>query len=446
MNILSYIQSKLNLSTTKTKVLSNIYWAVLGKCVNLLGSLFVGILVARYLGAEQYGLMNYVISIVSIFQVFADFGLDSIQIREEAKNKELRDRLIGTTFALKLFFAVIAVALIFVYTVLFEADSLTQSLIFVYSASVILNTTWVARNHFTSIVMNKHVVQTEITRTIVGMIIKVVLLLCHASLIYFILALVFDAVLLASGYLLSYSRTVDSVFKWRFDLHLAAYLIKQSFPLLLSGAAIVVYHRIDQVMIGKILDDSSVGIYSVAVRFVEVLVFMPTIISQTVSPVLVKIQSEDKLRYTRQSQLFMNITVWLCIFAAVLVAFVAYPLVALTFGQQYIMAASVLSIMAFKVIGDALSQTSGQLIIIEKRQKYVSLRNVFGCIVCIGLNLSVIQQYGIYGAAVVAIITIFASGTMANLMIPSYRKFFKMQMQSLIFGWKDLANIREVMR
>ena len=60
-------------SASKQKVYANIYWAVLGKCVTLLSSLIVGIIVARYLGKEQYGLMNYVMSIVAIFQVFAHF-------------------------------------------------------------------------------------------------------------------------------------------------------------------------------------------------------------------------------------------------------------------------------------------------------------------------------------------------------------------------------------
>lgn len=446
MNILSYIQSKYNLSPTKMKVIANIYWAVLGKCVNLLGALLVGILVARYLGKEQYGLMNYVISIVAIFQVFADFGLDNIQIREEARNAGMRDKLIGTTFVLKMFFATIAIILIIFYTFLFEADSVTRFLILMYSLSVIMNTTWVARNHFTSIVMNVYVVKTEISRTVIGMGIKGVLLLAHATLPWFVAALVFDSILLASGYLLSYSKKVDSILKWSFDKKLAAYMVRQSFPLLLSGAAIVVYHRIDQVMIGKMLNDGYVGIYSVAVRFVEVLVFIPTIISQTISPILVRVLNENPERYRSMAKVFMGVTVWICILCAVCVNVISYPLVALTFGQQYIMAASVLSIMSFKVIGDALSQTSGQLIIIEKRQKYVSIRNVIGCVVCVVLNLWLIRAYGVYGAAVVSIITILSSGTVANLIIPPYRQYFKMQLRALALGWRDMLKIKSLIR
>lgn len=59
-----------------------------GKIVNMAGTLLVGILVARYLGPEQYGLMNYVISYVSIFSVLSTFGLDNIEIRELSRKPE----------------------------------------------------------------------------------------------------------------------------------------------------------------------------------------------------------------------------------------------------------------------------------------------------------------------------------------------------------------------
>ena len=58
MSLINKIIGKLNLSPTKEKVVRNVVWAVTGKVVTLLGSLLVGILVARYLGPEQYGLMN----------------------------------------------------------------------------------------------------------------------------------------------------------------------------------------------------------------------------------------------------------------------------------------------------------------------------------------------------------------------------------------------------
>ncbi|MBQ9525883.1 MAG: flippase [Bacteroidaceae bacterium] len=430
----------------KDKALRNIMWAVCGKIVSLLGVLVGAIIVARYLGQEQYGIMNYVVSYVAIFQVFADFGLDLIQIREESKNPSLRDKIIGTVFILKLLFAFITLLAIPITLYFFETSSEISYFIMIYAFSVVLNTTWVSRNHFTSIVWNEYMVKTEITRTLVGIIVKVALVLMHMSLIWFIMSLVLDSFLLATGYILSYTKKIDSIRKWKFDKELAVYIVKQSFPLLLSGAAIVIYNRIDQVMIGSIIDQSRLGIYSVAVRFVELLVFVPTIISQTISPMLVEIHQKDGQQYERLSQVFLNITVSGCVILAIVVSLLSYPVVYLTFGQEYIGAASVLAILSFKVIGDALSQTSGQLIIIEGIQRYASVRNIIGCVTCVVLNLIVIKHFGIRGVAYVAVITIFVSGTLADFIIPPYRRIFCKQMQSLFMGWKDIIHIRTLLQ
>ena len=428
------------------KIVRNIAWAISGKIVSLIGVLVVGIIIARYLGEEQYGIMNYVISIIAIFQVFADFGLDLIQIREESKCLENRDKIIGTVFGLKLLFASLALIAVMLITFLFVQDSKVRGYILLYSFSIILNTTWVTRNHFTAIVWNEYVVKTEISRTIIGVLIKVAFVMLKLPLLWFIVALVIDSLLLATGYLISYSKQIDSIRKWHFDKELAKYFIKQSFPLLLSGAAIIIYNRIDQVMIGSMIDQSHLGVYSVAVRFVEILVFVPTIIAQTISPMLIEIRQKDENRYEDTSRIFMNITVSICIVLAVLTSVLSYYIVYITFGQKYIGAASVLSILAFKVIGDALSQTSGPLIIIESLQKYAPIRNFVGCVACLVLNFVFINLLGIHGVAYASIITIIISGTLADYFIPSYRKIFYKQMQAVLIGWKDIVHIKSFLK
>lgn len=437
---------KPQISEKKKRALTNIAWAISGKIVSLTGVLVVGIIVARYLGKEQYGIMNYVISFVAIFQVFADFGLDFIQIREESKHPAHKDKIIGTTFTLKLFFAILTLLAILIITTLSEHDGRIRCYIMIYALSVILNTSWVSRNHFTSIVWNEYVVKTEISRTLIGMAIKIAFVLLHLPLIWFIVSLVIDSILLAVGYTVSYIRKIDSIRKWNFDRDLAVFMLKQSFPLLLSGAAIVVYNRIDQMMIGKMIDQSHLGVYSVAVRFTELLVFVPTIIAQTISPILVEVRQKDAARYEELSRVFMNVTVSVCILLAILTSLLSYPIVRFTFGRMYIEAASVLSILAFKVVGDGLSQTSGQLMIIEGIQKYASIRNIIGCVTCVGLNLIFISRYGIHGVAYVAIITILVSGTLADFIIPSYRKIFYKQIKAICVGWMDIIHIKTLLR
>lgn len=435
MNLINKIISRFHISTTQQKVVKNLVWAVIGKIVTLLGSLLVGIFVARYLGPEQYGLMNYVFSYIAVFQVFASFGLDSIEIREEAHRNDEKNKLIGTAFLLKILFASITILLVVISVWIFEADTFTKWMIIMYSLSMIMNSFGVIRNYFTSIVWNEYIVKTEITRTIIGAGIKVALLLIHADLIWFILSTLFDTILLASGYIVSYRRKIDRIRNWTFDKTTALYLIKQSFPLLLSGAAVVIYQKIDQVMLGNMIDKTAVGYYSVAGKFTEICLFIPTILSQTITPILVKAYHENIDDYQRKAKSFMNITIWGTIIICIGICLISNPLIKYTFGTEYTAATILLQIMIFKTIGYASAQITGALIVIEEKQKYVVIRNIIGCLVCIGLNLLLIPQYGVVGAAIASVITAISTGYFSHLLIPSYRSYFYTQTYSFLYGW-----------
>lgn len=442
----------MHLSETKQKVVRNLFWAVTGKVVTLLGSLLVGIFVARYLGPEQYGLMNYVVSFVALFQVFASFGLNSIEIREESKYRGTGEKgrvpcvevntILGTAFGLKLIFAGITMLLVILTAWLFEADTFTKWMITLYSLSMIMNTFGVIRNYFTSIVWNEYIVKTEISRTIIGALIKVVLLLLHAPLAWFIAASLFDTVLIAGGYILSYRKKIASPRLWTFDLLTAKYLIKESFPLLLSGAAIVVYQKIDQVMIGNMIDKANVGYFSVANAFVGVLMFVPITITDTYMPIIAHAWHTDKELYKVQNQKFMNLTVWCTIICAILVSLLSYPLVRYTYGEQYLAAIPILQVLSFKVVSAALSAVAGKMIIVEGIQKWAIIRDLLGCFVCLTLNYILLPRFGAIAAAWIAIVSNLMAGYFSSLFIPPYRHTMVCQTKSLFFGWKDMLNFK----
>ena len=454
VNLIDKILSRMHLSETKQKVVRNLFWAVTGKVVTLLGSLLVGIFVARYLGPEQYGLMNYVVSFVALFQVFASFGLDNIEIREESKCKGTGEKgrvpgteantILGTAFGLRLIFAGITMLLVILTAWLFEADTFTKWMITLYSLSMIMNTFGVIRNYFTSIVWNEYIVKTEISRTIIGALIKVVLLLLHAPLAWFIAATLFDTILIAGGYLLSYRKQIASPRLWTFDLPTAKYLIKESFPLLLSGAAVVVYQKIDQVMIGNMIDKASVGYYAVAESIAGMLIFIPTILSQTIMPILIQNYQVNKEQYQVKAQLFMDVTIWLCIIMCLIVSLLAPFVIRLLYGSQYESSILLLQVCVFKVIGYAFAQVTGAMIITEGKQKYVVIRNIIGCVCAILLNLLLLPRYGVLGAAFASIIASVTVGYVAHALVPSYHQICKMQTMSILKGWINVFRIKEV--
>lgn len=436
-----------NLQGNKRKVASNVVWAMAGKVITMSGALLVGILVARYLGPEQYGLMNYVISYVSLFTVVSCFGMDNIEIRELAKAKDKKNEILGTCFGIRLIFSLLAFILIGITLLIFKTDRFTSVMIMAYSSILFMQNFNVIRNYFFSIVENKNIVKSEISRTLIGASIKIIILLLKAPLELFIIATAFDAVLLASGYYISYRNKIGTIKEWTFNKQLAPFFIKESFPLVLSGAAVIIYQKIDQVMIGNMIDNKSVGYFSTACKFIDLILFIPTILTQTIVPLLIRTKEKaNEIVFKNKEIQFIGIVTWVSIILASIYTIFGYWFIALTYGEQYLLAIPVLQIMAWKTVGMALSSSSGQIIIMEGLQKWAVFRNIIGCIICIVLNLILIPQYGIIGSAWVTILTVLCSGFLSNYLIKPYRKTFYLQCQGLLYGWKYLIDLKSILK
>lgn len=205
-------------------------------------------------------------------------------------------------------------------------------MILVYGLTLFTGISELSRNYFISIVENKYIVKSEIFRTLVGAIVKIGLLFLKAPLEYFIIAQVFDTFLVASGYYYSYKVIVGSVRNWTFDKTIVPFFIKESFPLLLSGAAIVIYQRIDQVMIGNMLNKTEVGYFATAGKFVDLILFLPAILVQTITPILVREKECDSYSYEAKKRTFVGITTWVSLLMALAISLSAYWMIIYTYG------------------------------------------------------------------------------------------------------------------
>ena len=444
MSLVDAVINRLSSSETQQKILRNLFWAVAGKATQLLGTLLVGILVARYLGPDQYGLMSYVVSYVALFQIFASFGLDSIEIREEAKHRDERDVLVGTAFYVKLMLAFVTILLCVLTSLAMESDSLVTWMVAIYALSMVARTFNVVRNFFMAIVDNELVVKSEIAATVVGAALKMALLLFHFNVVWFVGATMVDLFILAAGYVLSYKMRIGGVGQWRFSCEKALFLLKEAFPLMLTNAAVIVYQRIDQVMIGRMLDNASVGYFSVASRIVDVLIYVPFILADTIIPVLVAKREQSEELYSQKAQLFMNVAFWLTLLLAILTSLSSGLVMVCLFGGKYQASVPVLQLLAFKSAAMALSSCAGRMLIIEGLQRWAIFRDLLGCVVCITLNFILLPRYGVTAAAITAILSVLTAGYFADALIPAYRHLFVRQSKALFFGWRDLAHLKNL--
>lgn len=411
----------------------NTSWLFGEKILRMIVGLFVGIWVARYLGPEQFGLFSYAQSFVGLFTAIATLGLDGIIIRELVKDESKRNVFLGTAFRLKLMGA-FGVLLFLAVAVNFTSnDHYTNVLIFIIASATIFQSFNVVDFYFQSKVLSKYVVYANIISLFISTIIKITLLLNEAPLIAFAWAVVFDSIVLAMGFLYFYVHNHFSLKAWKFEKSVAKSLLKDSWPLILSGVVVSIYMKIDQVMIKEMLDSESVGQYAAAVRLSEAWYFIPMVIASSLFPAIINAKKQSEELYHARLQKLYDLMVWMAIAIAIPMTFMSDWIIELLYGEQYNEAGGVLMIHIWAGVFVFLGVASGKWFMVENLQMLSLWRTFSGMIINIVLNLLLIPKYGINGAAIATLFANFMAAFLFDLFNHKTREMFYVKMKSLFF-------------
>jgi O-antigen/teichoic acid export membrane protein len=141
------------------KVLGNVSWLSLDRVVRMGVGLVVGVWVARYLGREQFGTLNFALAFASLFSPLAVLGLDSIVIRELVGSPDKGNQTLGTAFRMKLFGGLISGAVAVVIMIVTRpAEPLLHTLVVIAAAAALFQSLDVIDFWFQSQVRAKYVV------------------------------------------------------------------------------------------------------------------------------------------------------------------------------------------------------------------------------------------------------------------------------------------------
>lgn len=378
---------------------ANMSWMFGGQMFSLLISFFISAWIARYLGPENYGILNYSIAFVGLFGFIASLGVDGILNRELIQTPEKRDELLGTSFYLKLIGGVIAFSLAVLGVIFFQTSPLIKLLVILFSFSFILQSINVISTYFNAEVKSKNNVKILIYTTIISSILKIIVILSGKGVIWLIFIYLLDSLLQGIGFIFSYKNFGLKIKNWYFSKILAKSLLRNSWLLMLSSAATLIYLKIDQVMIGSMLGNYEVGIYAAAVRLVEVWYFVPGIIAITLFPAIINAKNTDiKIYRSRLKNFYIFMTI-IPILMAIPITLLAKPIILVLFGSEYLESVIILQIYIWSSVGIFLNHATGQYLISENLLKIIFLVSLLGMVINIILNLIFIPMFGIIGSA-----------------------------------------------
>jgi PST family polysaccharide transporter len=394
------------LSPELLKIISNIGWLFADRVLRMGVGLIVTAWVARYLGPQQFGLFNYAGAFVSLFGVLATLGLDQIVVRDMVREPSCKNETLGTAFVLKLLGGILTVAVTTGTIFLLRPDEqLTHWLVGIFAAGTIFDAFNTIDFWFQLQVKSKYTVIAKNTAFILITLIRIALLQMQAPLIAFAWALLAENALGALGLAIAYKVQRQSLLAWRPSLLRAKTLLKESWPLLLSGLAIMVYLRIDQIMLGQLADDKAVGIYSAATKISELWYYIPIAIVTSVTPSIVEAKKVSEELYYNKLQKLFNLMAVLAYMIAIPMTFLSKYIVVMIFGQNYVASGGVLAIHIWAALFVFFGWSKGIWIVAEGLTMFSLVATTSGAVMNILLNFWLLPIYRETGAAIATVIS-----------------------------------------
>ncbi|OGU74906.1 MAG: hypothetical protein A2V93_04345 [Ignavibacteria bacterium RBG_16_34_14] len=403
-------------------IIKNFGWLFGDRILRLGVGVLTTIWIARYLGPSDFGLLNYAIAFVAIISALSTLGLDQIAVRNIVLAPQNKNETIGTAFFLRISGSIVLILLsIILVTIIRPNDSLSLLLILIVGSGTIFQSFDVIDFWFQSSLNSKYTVYAKNTAFGFVSLLRILFILTNSSIVYFAIAILIENILGGSFLAAVYTYKKEKISEWKARTTIAISLLKDSWPLILSGIAIMIYMRIDQIMLKEMLGDTSVGIYSAAVRLAEVWYFIPIAIVNSVFPILIETKKVSEAQYYRRlSKLYSGLT-WMAIIVAIIISLGANYIVNFLYGNDYSGAGAILSLNIWAGIFVFQGIARGLWLISENLQKYSYYYTIGACIVNIGLNFYLIPIMEGKGAAIATLISYFFSVIIFPLFIKETR-------------------------
>jgi len=380
--------------------------------------LFVGVWIARYLGPEQFGLFSFATAFVGLFGAVAGFGLQGIVVRDIIRDPAGKEETLGTAAMLQLLGGLLAYGMILgAIFWLRPDDPLSKTLVAILGSTMLFKASEVVLYWFESQVLSKYIVWVQNGCFLLFAAIKVGLILNHAPLIAFAWATMAEALWVALLMFVMLGLRGPGLRKLQVTITRAKGLLKDSWPLLLSGIAVVIYMKIDQIMLGQMVGDEAVGIYSAAVRISEVWYFIPMVIVASVFPDILNVKERSETVYQKKIQQLYDLLLWLAIIIALIITLTSSHLVNILFGSDYLPSSDVLAIHTWAGLFVALGVAKGKWALAENQHIYSILYQAIGLILNIVFNYYLIPILSASGAAIATLFTVFSNTMLIPMVV-----------------------------
>ncbi len=394
---------------TEIKQISkNISSLFISNIVTYFLSFFSVVYLARVLGPEAYGYVEYAIAITSYFLILANAGLPIIGIKRIAEQKGLNNSGFSDILCIRGVLGIISCLSLVIFIFGFSPySSLQNSLILGYAVAIIpmtMNIDWIFKG-----IQKMHLI-------IIGT-------LCLSGLNFFFIIFFIknlnDLNLLPIFIVIS--NTVSTLVSWyilmntceniSFFINISTWksIFKKSIQFgSISIMSLFIYNS-DLLFLGVFKTSYEVGLYAASYKFVYLIIGLSTPIHESLFPVLVNAYHENYRNFKKIGLFIIRFSVFFSLSLMSGIIFLNSNFLSFVFGTKFVSAHISLLILIW-ACGLILINTALSRILFVTNHENICMRIIgFQCIIVLVLNILLIPIFGLIGASVVTFLGEFFS-------------------------------------
>ncbi len=363
------------------------------------------IYVARYLGAEGFGILSLALAFTGIFGILADLGLSKLIVREVSRDNSLKSKYLENSLSMKLFLGAFTLMVTALILNILKYPSDVINVVYIITLATIFTS-------FSQLFYSIFQIDEKMEYQAVGLILNSVILLGSVflgifyklnvtgfSFLYLMAAtvvLIYNAILCAHKFILP---------KMEWDFSFWKPTIKEAFFFGIADVFIVIYFNIDSIMLSVLVSETAVGWYNAAYRLIFVLMFIPTVFVVSIFPLMSKhFESAKellKIEYETAFKYLFIISIFLIVYGILF----ADKIVLVIYGTEYLPSIIALQILICVLPIIFLTYLFGNLLAAINKQRLVTVVASANASLNILLNLILIPKYSYIGASVATVLT-----------------------------------------
>jgi O-antigen/teichoic acid export membrane protein len=368
---------------------------------------FATIYIARYLGTDGFGILSFALAFTGMVSIFADMGLNTLVVREVARNKSSTDQFLTNVLVIKTILAVFTVLIVILVINALNYPPETVLVVYLLALSIILNSVY---GVFNAIFQAHEKMEYQAVGQIINSATLFAIVLMAIYLNLSVVAFAFNY-LVTSAVVLVYSVII---FLWKFywpkfrvDISFWKPALQEAWPYGLIGIFSMVYVWIDSFFLSFFQGNEAVGIYNAAYRLVLVFLFIPTVFNLSIFPVMSQfyINSQNSLRMTVGK--YFDFMVLIGTPLAVGTLIMASEIILLIFGASFSESIIALQILIWSTLFIFLNSPLVQLMSAIDKQSTLSKIVALCMVVNVILNLIFIPRFSYLAASIITVITEF---------------------------------------